>query len=109
MKMKWHGSVRMIMTQTKNNISQGVKKLKIILEIPQLIKDDYIDDKFNDFFGRVLADMSSNGKSSDNNLCGRYEKEIAENLQTAFAKARLMRTNGNAKNANKTHKSAERQ
>lgn len=58
------------------------KNRKVILELPEIIETDYLDNKFEDFFRRVLADIDYTGN------CGLYEKEIAEALLQAFKDSR---------------------
>lgn len=52
--------------------------MEIKINIPNNFTDDYIGDKFKDFFSRVIADIDCKG------MCGRYEKEIAEMFLKAF-------------------------
>lgn len=52
--------------------------MEIKINIPNNFTDDYIADKFKDFFSRVIADIDCKG------MCGRYEKEIAEMFIKAF-------------------------
>lgn len=54
------------------------KNLKVVLELSEIIATDYLNNKFVDFFERVLADIDCDG------CCGNYEKEIAEALLQAF-------------------------
>ena len=58
------------------------KNLKVVLELPEIIAADYLNNKFEDFFKRVLADIDCTG------CCGLYEKEIAEALLQAFKDGR---------------------
>ena len=44
--------------------------VKLIIDIPREYERDFIDDKFKDFFSRVIADIDCSG------LCGNYEKEM---------------------------------
>lgn len=55
--------------------------MKVTIDIPKSCEQDFIDDKFKDFFSRVITDMDYSG------LCGNYEKEIAEMFLEAFDKA----------------------
>lgn len=55
--------------------------MKVTIDIPKSCEQDFVDDKFKDFFSRVIADMDYSG------LCGNYEKEIAEMFLEAFDKA----------------------
>ena len=58
------------------------KNLMVVLELPEIIAADYLNNKFEDFFKRVLADIDNTG------CCGQYEKEIAEVLLQAFKDSR---------------------
>ena len=51
-------------------------------KLPEIIAADYLNNKFEDFFKRVLADIDCTG------CCGLYEKEIAEALLQAFKDGR---------------------
>lgn len=55
--------------------------MKITIDIPDEFINDYITDKFKDFFSRVAADIDNDG------LCGNYEKETAEMFLKAFGKS----------------------
>ena len=52
--------------------------MKVVIDIPKGFEGDYIADKFEDFFSRVIADIDCKG------MCGGYEKEIAEMFLKAF-------------------------
>lgn len=65
--------------------------VKLTIDIPREYERDFIDDKFKDFFSRVIADIDCSG------LCGNYEKEIAEMFLEAFEKAIIGDVNLNAK------------
>ena len=56
--------------------------MRIEIEIPKEFEDDFIFDKFEDFFKRALCDMETGA------LCGKYEKEIAEMFIKAFAESK---------------------
>lgn len=56
--------------------------MRIEIEIPKEFESDYGADKFNEFFGRVKADIG-NGV-----LCGRYEKETIKMLESAFKQSK---------------------
>ena len=43
--------------------------MKVIIDIPNEFTGDYIDDKFKDFFSRVVADIDCKG------LCGNLKKK----------------------------------
>lgn len=55
--------------------------MKLTIDIPREYERDFIDDKFKDFFSRVIADIDCSG------LCGNYEKEIAEMFIKVFDEA----------------------
>lgn len=55
--------------------------MRLTIDIPRGYERDFIDDKFKDFFSRVIADINCDG------MCGFYEKEIAEMFLGAFDKA----------------------
>ena len=57
--------------------------MRIEIEIPKEFEPDYVEDKFKDFFSRVLSDI----KTGD--LCGRYEREIVEMFINAFEESKL--------------------
>ena len=57
--------------------------MKIVIDIPDIIKNDYIDDKFYDFFNRVIADIK------DGYVCGNYEIETAKELLKSFQNSKL--------------------
>lgn len=64
--------------------------VKLTIDIPREYERDFIDDKFKDFFSRVISDITCNG------LCGNYEKEIAEMFIKAFDEAIIGEVNPNA-------------
>ena len=51
--------------------------MKITIEIPKEFEKDFIDDKFNDFFERISADL-------EYVVCGRYEIETLKMMHHAF-------------------------
>jgi hypothetical protein len=58
--------------------------MRIEIEIPKEFECDYNKDKFDEFFGRVLAEIIySDG------CCGNYEEETAKMLQRAFAESKV--------------------
>lgn len=60
--------------------------MKLIIEIPEEFEIHFMQDKFEDFFIRIIGDMSRNVPS----LCGVDEKEIAEMLKTAFLNSKAV-------------------
>lgn len=64
--------------------------VKLTIDIPREYERDFIDDKFKDFFSRVIADIDCSG------LCGNYEKEIAEMFIKVFDEAIVGEVNSNA-------------
>lgn len=61
----------------------GSDRMKLTIDIPIDFERDFINDKFKDFFSRVIADIDCSS------LCGNYEKEIAEMLLKAFYNAAI--------------------
>ena len=58
----------------------------INIDVPNEFNSD-LNDRFRDFFGRVIADIKYGLNSDDStNICGQYELEIAEMLHTALVK-----------------------
>lgn len=57
--------------------------MRIEIEIPKEFEIDYKQDKFKDFFSRVLCDIEE-GKC----LCGNYEIEIIEMFAKAFKESK---------------------
>lgn len=66
--------------------------MKLIIEIPEEFEIHFMQDKFEDFFIRIIGDMSRNVPS----LCGVDEKEIAEMLKTAFLNSKAVYHDVNA-------------
>ena len=64
--------------------------VKLIIDVPREYEQDFIADKFKDFFSRVIADINCDG------ICGNYEKEIAEMFLNAFNNAIVSDVNPNA-------------
>lgn len=60
--------------------------MKLIIEIPEEFEIHFMQDKFEDFFIRIIGDMSRNVPS----LCGVDEKEIAEMFKTAFLNSKAV-------------------
>ena len=58
--------------------------MKITLEIPKEFEVDFYSNHFEDFFERVKVDLESKG---DVRLCGNYEKEIVDMMETSFQNA----------------------
>lgn len=57
--------------------------LEIMVSIEDPFVDEFILNRFSDFFERVAADI----KSGDTILCGKYELETCEYLKKQFEKA----------------------
>lgn len=54
--------------------------MKLMINIPKEFEQDFKNDKFNEFFGRVRADI-------DGTVCGKYEFETLDMLENAFENA----------------------
>lgn len=52
--------------------------MKLAIEIPEEFEADFNENKFEDFFLRVLSDIDNEG------ICGNYERETAEMMLQAF-------------------------
>lgn len=63
--------------------------MKLTIDIPREYERDFIADKFEDFFSRVITDINYDG------MCGNYEM-IAEMFLEAFDKAIVGDVNLNA-------------
>ena len=57
--------------------------MRIEIEIPKEFEGDYSKDRFDEFFCRVLSDIS------DGTTCGRYERETAEMFLKAFSESKV--------------------
>ena len=57
--------------------------MRIEIEIPKEFEGDYSKDRFDEFFCRVLSDIS------DGTTCGRYERETAEMFLKAFSESKI--------------------
>ena len=58
--------------------------MRIEIEIPKEFEKDYNEDRFKDFFERVLAEIIySDG------CCGNYEEETAQMLKKAFEESKV--------------------
>ena len=65
---------------------------RVLIEIPDEFEND-LEDKFNDFFGRVKADL---GDCSEALLCGNYEMETIDMFLKSFDSSKVLsgKTNG---------------
>lgn len=64
---------------------EGRQETMIIqLEIPKEFAKDYANNRFDDFFRRVYADIDNEG------MCGNYEGETAQMMARAFKESRCM-------------------
>lgn len=71
--------------------------MKVIIDIPKEFESD-LQDKFNEFFERMIADIDYALEKQEPLLCGNYERETAEMFLKAFEKATVIpddATNGN--------------
>lgn len=58
--------------------------MRLEIEIPQEFESDFKQDKFKDFFNRVIADIHYGM------LCGTYERETAEMFIKAFDESKKL-------------------
>lgn len=61
--------------------------MKVIIEIPKEFEVDFIKNKFEECYGRVLSDLKS---SEGIMLCGNYELETLEMFKNAFQSAIIL-------------------
>lgn len=57
--------------------------MTIQLEIPKEFENDYQNDRFDDFFRRVFADIDCTG------MCGNYEAETALMMADMFKQSKI--------------------
>ena len=62
----------------------GQETMIIQLEIPKEFAKDYANNRFDDFFRRVYADIDNEG------MCGNYEGETAQMMARAFKESRCL-------------------
>lgn len=55
----------------------------VTISVPETMYRNDLNDRFADFFGRVIADI----KTDTDGICGTYEVETAEMLRDAFLNA----------------------
>lgn len=60
--------------------------MKVMIDIPKEFESD-LQDKFNEFFERMIADIDYALEKQEPLLCGNYERETAEMFLSAFEKA----------------------
>ena len=64
---------------------KGRVRMKITITVADGLFGKDIEDRFQDFFKRVITDISDSLNSGNTGLCGWYELETATLLQKAFA------------------------
>lgn len=57
--------------------------MKVMIDIPKEFESD-LQDKFNEFFERMIADIDYALEKQEPLLCGNYERETAEMFLSAF-------------------------
>lgn len=65
--------------------------MELIITIPKEFEAHFKQDKFKDSFGRICYDIENAFKKQEG-VSGRYEHELAEMLDDAFAKAQVSPT-----------------
>lgn len=63
--------------------------MKVLIDIPKEFERD-LQDKFNEFFERLIADINFALDKQEPLLCGNYERETAEMFLSAFEKATVI-------------------
>lgn len=71
--------------EQREALKQYLESMTIQLEIPKEFVCDYTRDRFEEFFGRVFADIEQTGI-----LCGRYECETIEMMKAAFNESAIV-------------------
>lgn len=59
--------------------------MKVMIDIPEEFESD-LQDKFKEFFERMIADIDYALEKQEPLLCGNYERETAEMFLSAFEK-----------------------
>ena len=63
--------------------------MKVLIDIPKEFETD-LQDKFKEFFERMIADINYALDKQEPLLCGNYERETAEMFLSAFEKATII-------------------
>ena len=66
--------------------------MRVMIDIPKEFESD-LQDKFNEFFERMIADINYALEKQEPLLCGNYERETAEMFLSAFEKATIIPNN----------------
>lgn len=64
--------------------------MKITIEIPKEFENDFNDNKFGEYFGKVLADTLYHPLSENANLCGKHEEKTTRMFIKAFNEAEIV-------------------
>lgn len=65
--------------------------MKIEIIIPKEFEKEYLEKKFQETFGRVMADVHWNMSADTPSVAGNYEYETLEMLREAFANSKEMK------------------
>ena len=71
--------------------------MKVMIDIPKEFERD-MQDKFNEFFERMIADIDYALEKQEPLLCGNYERETAEMFLSAFENATIIPDDATNKN-----------
>lgn len=65
--------------------------MKLLIKIPKEFEEHFNNDKFEDSFERIRADIKVNLENETTQLSGNYEMELAEMLKDAMSKAEVVK------------------
>ena len=63
--------------------------MKVMIDIPKEFEED-LKDNFQEFFNRMIADITYSLNDEEPMCCGNYERETAEMFLSAFEKATVI-------------------
>ena len=66
--------------------------MKVMIDIPKEFEED-LKDNFQEFFNRMIADITYSLNDEEPMCCGNYERETAEMFLSAFEKATVIHDN----------------
>ena len=63
--------------------------MKVMIDIPKEFEED-LKDNFQEFFNRIVADITYSLNDEEPMCCGNYERETAEMFLSAFGKSTVI-------------------
>ena len=67
----------------------GDSRMKVMIDIPKEFEED-LKDNFQEFFNRIVADITYSLNDEEPMCCGNYERETAEMFLSAFEKSTVI-------------------